>query len=128
MRKGIEKDIDSFYELVPIGTENGLSCAELARRARMSERDAREMISKVNASGRGMIINLSDRNGYFRASEEEKEKEYKYRRQEQNRFVSLKEKLEGMNKYLGSNHPKKKDPLDDMQMDIFQYIGDEDGL
>lgn len=91
----------------------------------MGERAAREMVAKVNTSGKGMIINLSDGKGYFRADESEKHLEYLYKAQEVSRFVSQKDKLEGINRYLGKEKPKRESELEKNQISMFEWIGGE---
>lgn len=114
--------IDDFIALVPVGSENGLKIEYLASRAGMTTRAARDMISEVNTSGKAIIINLSDRKGYFIAGDNEKHLERLYAAQEGKRFVSMKDKLEGMNRYLGkAKPPKQESELDRMQINLSQF-------
>lgn len=111
-------EIDHFIECVPVGSQNGIKIEYLAARTGMSSRAARSIIEQINASGKALIINLSDSKGYFIAGENEKHLERLYKAQEAKRFLSLKDKLEGMNTYLAG---KKENEVDENQISLFDY-------
>lgn len=120
-------DIDTFISYIPVGRDNAARLRQIAGWSHMPERTAREMIARVNSSGKAMIINLSDGKGYFRANEQEKDKEFAYREQEVKRFISLRDKIAGINSYLGvKRQDKKKSALEEMQIDLFQYLNGGD--
>lgn len=119
MEQEQEMKIRQFISFIPVGSRNGLRIDCIAARAGMSMRTARAMIEQVNKSGIALIINLSDAKGYFIADESEKHLERLYKAQEASRFSSLKDKLEGMNTYLGKDKQKRDE--DKNQFSLSDY-------
>ncbi|MDD3370013.1 MAG: hypothetical protein PHP50_14225 [Lachnospiraceae bacterium] len=113
---------DEFISLIPVGRINAVSRRYLSSITHMSDRKVREMIELVNASGKSLIVNLSDGNGYFIPAEDEKHLARLYKAQEARRFNSLKDKLTGMNYYMDKNNPKPVSDLEKNQISIFDLM------
>lgn len=115
--------MDEFISLFSVGWENPMSLDRLSILSRMNKRRVRKMIEDVNASGKTMICNLQDGRGYFIPLENELHYARLFQDQEAKRFNSMKNKLHGMNVFLGERKHKKVSDLEKMQMSIFDYEG-----
>lgn len=108
---------------IPRGHKNAISRQYLSTLTKQSDRKNRDMIEKNNLSGNELIINLQDGHGYFVPDETEQSLIRIYRAQEQHRFMSLKNKLEGINRIMNMRKTKNVPEIEKNQMDIFDYIG-----
>ena len=115
-------DMDKFISLFSGGWENPMSLDRLSILSGMNKRRVRKMIEDINASGKTMICNLQDGRGYFIPLENELHYARLFQDQEAKRFNSMKNKLHGMNVFLGERNPKKVSDLEKMQMSIFDII------
>ena len=64
-------DIAGKYEDIPIGRDNAITRAELAKQWGVSDRLARHMIAKLRAEDNGdgyIIVAFSSRKGYYRTN------------------------------------------------------------
>ena len=114
--------MDDFIALFSGGWNNPMSLDSLSALSGMNKRRVRKMIEDINASGKTMICNLQDGRGYFIPLENELHYARLFQEQEAKRFNSMKNKLHGMNVFLGERNPKKVSDLEKMQMSIFDII------
>lgn len=70
--KTIQDAMDELWQDIPIGKENAITRAALARKWGVSDRKARSMISKLRAQDNGdghVIVAFSSGKGYYRTND-----------------------------------------------------------
>lgn len=60
-------------DFVPVGHENAIKLNDLIAKTGLDNRKCRDMISRYNTRGEGLIINIQDGAGYFIPDETEQE-------------------------------------------------------
>ena len=85
----------SKYEDIPIGEENAITRAELARKWGVNDRMARHMIAQLRAEDNGddyIIVAFSSGKGYFRTRDREQIKHFRNEmsKRARNTFAPLK--------------------------------------
>ena len=114
--------MDDFIALFSGGWNNPMNLDSLSALSGMNKRRVRKMVEDINASGKTMICNLQDGRGYFIPLNNEMHYARLFQEQEAKRFNSMKNKLHGMNVFLGERKHKNVSDRGERRMGSFDII------
>ena len=87
--------MNEYYKDIPIGRENAITRAELAKKWGVSDRIARHIVAKLRAEDNGdgfVIVAFSSRRGYYRTNDIREIRRFKHEtiKRARNTFAPLK--------------------------------------